>query len=211
MSGDPAALARDYESAFAAYVQAPGEGGLSAAYELGRRAVVEQVSLLELAEIHHRAMAGVLQRGSAAPGLPELARHAAAFFSEALSTHEILHRGYVEAQETAQLARSHAIQLRRLADAALAMSGAPSVAAIHRIAATRARQIIGANVALVSVTIDKRWTQRIESVSHSKTHRRWAHFEGHTDVSALYELVCRRNLPARGAGRDTPGGALGPH
>ena len=209
MTGDATALAGDYEAAFAAYVQSPGEGGLSAAYELGRRAVVEQVSLLELAQIHHRALGAVLQRGDTAARLSELATHAATFFSEALSTHEILHRGYVEAQETAQLARSHANQLRRLADAALAMSAAPSVAAIHRIVATRARQIIGANVVLVSVTIDRRWTQRIESVSHSKTHRRWAHFEGHTDVSPLYELVCRRNLPARGAGRDTGSLAFG--
>lgn len=196
----------NYEAAFAAYVRSPGEGGLSAAYELGRRAVVEQVSLLELAEIHHRAMAGALSRAGGpgpAVGVAELARHAAAFFSEALSTHEILQRGYVEAQETAQMARSHATQLRRLADAALAMSAAPSLAAIFRIVATRARQIIGANVALVSVTTDGRWTQRIESVSHSKTHRRWAHYEGQSDLSPLYDLVCRRNTPARGSGRDS--------
>ncbi|MGH2687224.1 MAG: phosphatase RsbU N-terminal domain-containing protein, partial [Actinomycetota bacterium] len=189
MTADLDRFGKDYEAAFAAYVRSPDEAGLSAAYELGRRAVLEQVSLLELSQIHHRAMAALLARGGAGPvAMPELARHAAAFFSEALSTHEILHRGYVEAQETAQMARSHATQLRRLADAALAMSAAPSVAAIHRIVATRARQIIGANVALVSLTIDGRWTQRIESVSHSKTHRKWAHFEGQTDTSPLYEL-----------------------
>jgi serine phosphatase RsbU (regulator of sigma subunit) len=195
---------KDYEAAFAEYLRSPGEQALHTAYELGRRAVADEVSLLEMSEVHHQTLVGVLDRNEGRVPVAELARQAAAFFSEALSTHEILQRGYVEAQRTAQLARRHATQLRRLADAALAMSSAPSVAAVYRIVATRSRQVIDANVAMVSVTIDDRWTQRIETVSHSKTHRRWAQFEGRTDVSPVYELVCKRNMPARG-----PGGPIG--
>jgi serine phosphatase RsbU (regulator of sigma subunit) len=187
----------DYERAFAEYLESPGERVLNTAYELGRRAVAEQVSLLEMAEIHHKTLIGAVRRSRGRTPVPELAKQAAAFFSEALSTHEIMQRGYLEAQETAQLARTHERQLRRLTDAALAMSASPSVEAIHRIVATRARQIIGANVALVSATVDDRWTQRIQTVSHSKTHRRWAHLEGEMDASPLYELVCRKNIPAR--------------
>src|SRR5947199_834760 len=205
---------KDYESAFADYLRSPGEQPLATAYELGRRAVADEVSLLEMSEVHHQTLVGALDRNEGRVPVGELARQAATFFSEALSTHEILQRGYVEAQRTAQLARRHATQLRRLADAALAMSSAPSVASIYRIVATRSRQVIDANVAMVSVTVDDRWTQRIETVSHSKTHRRWAQFEGQTDWSPVYELVCKHNVPARGpgvaAGRPDQGPAGGP-
>lgn len=202
-------FSEDYDAAFAEYLRSPGERALNTAYELGRRAVAEQVSLLEMAEVHHQTLVGALNRSGEQVPVGELAKQAAAFFSEALSTHEILQLGYLEAQQTAQLARLHATQLRRLADAALAMSAASSVAAIHRIVATRSRQVIDANVAMVSVTIDDRWTQRIETVSHSKTHRRWAHFEGQTDSSPVYELVCKGNMPARGPG-GVPHGGQGP-
>jgi serine phosphatase RsbU (regulator of sigma subunit) len=202
------ALARfhkDYESAFAEYLRSPGEQALNTAYELGRRAVADEISLLEMSEVHHRTLVGALDRNEGRIPETQLARQAAAFFSEALSTHEILQRGYVEAQRTAQLARRHATQLRRLADAALAMSAASSIATIYRILATRSRQVIDANVAMVSVTVDNRWRQHIQTVSHSKTHRRWSQFEGQVDWSPLYELVCRRNMPAR-----VPGGPITP-
>src|SRR5438046_3224365 len=132
---------KDYESAFADYLRSPGEQPLATAYELGRRAVADEVSLLEMSEVHHQTLVGALNRNEGRVPVGDLARQAAAFFSEALSTHEILQRGYVEAQRTAQLARRHANQLRRLAAAALALSPATPAAPIDRIEALRPRPV----------------------------------------------------------------------
>ena len=44
---------RDYAPAFLQYLSERGERGRRAAYELGRRAIGEQLSVLDLARIHH--------------------------------------------------------------------------------------------------------------------------------------------------------------
>ena len=52
---------RDYAPAFLQYLSEGGERGRRAAYELGRRAISERLSLLDLARIHHRVLLEVLR------------------------------------------------------------------------------------------------------------------------------------------------------
>ena len=70
-------LARDYRVAFLRYLPRRDEAPLSVGYELGRRAVSDGVSILELALIHHDALVEVL-----ADTAPEEVRRVAAAASE---------------------------------------------------------------------------------------------------------------------------------
>lgn len=73
----------------------PTEHGLQAAYELGRRALADQVSILELVGLHRAASVPLVR------GAPELLDDADAFLREALAAYEITQRGYLEAQQRA--------------------------------------------------------------------------------------------------------------
>ena len=52
---------RDYAPVFLQYLSERGERGRRAAYELGRRAISEQLSVLDLARIHHGMLLDVLK------------------------------------------------------------------------------------------------------------------------------------------------------
>jgi hypothetical protein len=52
---------RDYAPAFLQYLSQGSEPGRQAAYELGRRAIRDRLSLLDLARIHHNVLLEVLQ------------------------------------------------------------------------------------------------------------------------------------------------------
>jgi serine phosphatase RsbU (regulator of sigma subunit) len=113
MSPDLDAFRAGYRDAFRSYLNGGGETGLESAYELGRAAVTGELSLLELARIHHEVLAESL--ASSAPGeLARVARAGTDFFLESLSSFEMIRRGFGEAQETARLQQRHADQLRGL-------------------------------------------------------------------------------------------------
>ena len=52
---------RDYAPVFLQYLSERGERGRRAAYELGRRAIGERLSVLDLARIHHGTLLDVLK------------------------------------------------------------------------------------------------------------------------------------------------------
>ena len=100
-----------YATAFAQYVDQGGEAALHGAYELGREAVKEQLSVLELAAIHHAALGESLRRQA---GDIERVTHAATeFFLESLSAFEMVQRGFWEASEAVRLEREVAQTLQR--------------------------------------------------------------------------------------------------
>jgi serine phosphatase RsbU (regulator of sigma subunit) len=143
MSPELDAFRAGYRDAFRSYLNGGGETGLESAYELGRAAVTGELSLLELARIHHEVLAESL--GSAPPGeLARVARAGTDFFLESLSSFEMIRRGFEEAQETARLQQRHADQLRGLADAALAVNSTLSVDEMLERIGERASAIIGA-------------------------------------------------------------------
>jgi hypothetical protein len=85
-------IARDYRAAFLRYLPRREESALHSAYELGRTAVTDGVSLLELARIHHDVLLSVL--GDTTPeDLPQVATAASEFLLEALATYDMTQRG----------------------------------------------------------------------------------------------------------------------
>jgi serine phosphatase RsbU (regulator of sigma subunit) len=142
-NGGPA-LAVRYREAFAAYLSDRGEQALGAAYDLGRQAVAEHLSVLDLAEAHHLALAGSdRSEATLAAG--------ADFLRESLSTFETVHRGYLEVQEVARIEHEHVEQLRALADASVAINLSMTVEDIIQLTADTARRIIGVSRATVAI------------------------------------------------------------
>jgi two-component system NtrC family sensor kinase len=88
-------LAERYRSALEEFVAAGGEEARSRAYEIGRSAVAEHCGLLDIAEIHHQALATVARRTPDRSG-SHLAV-ASEFLAEVLSPFEMSLRGYREA------------------------------------------------------------------------------------------------------------------
>jgi hypothetical protein len=91
---------RDYAPAFLQYLSEGGEPGRRAAYELGRRAVSERLSILDLARIHHTVLLDVLKSHRTSHELEHIARAASEFLVEALAVFEMAHRGFTELVST---------------------------------------------------------------------------------------------------------------
>jgi len=89
------ALAQDYRAAFFRYLPRREEAALRTAYELGRSAVENGTSLLELARLHHEVLLEVLV-DSRADELAQLATAASEFLLEVLSTYDMTQRGFLE-------------------------------------------------------------------------------------------------------------------
>ena len=138
--------ARAYAEALSERASLPGDGDMAQAYELGRRAVAERVSLLDLASIHGEALVAALESGE-----PEdrerIAQLAADFLRESLSTFEITLRGYAEMREVARVEHEHVLKLQAIADTAIALEASETVPDILRVAAGRTREILQASAA----------------------------------------------------------------
>jgi Phosphoserine phosphatase RsbU, N-terminal domain len=87
---------RDYAPAFLQYLSEGGEPGRRAAYELGRRAIRERLSILDLARIHHTVLLDVLKTHRTPHELEHIAQAASEFLVEALAVFEMTHRGFTE-------------------------------------------------------------------------------------------------------------------
>lgn len=83
------ALRRDYRVAFLRYLSSRDEVPLTIAYELGRRAVEERLSILELSKIHHDTFRLVLHDGRPAE-LDGVVQAASEFFLEVLATYHMI-------------------------------------------------------------------------------------------------------------------------
>ena len=141
-------LAAAYADAFAAYLADRGERELGAAYDIGRRAVAAQLSVLDLAEAHHAALRQAISDG----GPPADTLQAGAdFLRESLSIFESVHRGYREVQEVARIEHEHVEQLRALADASVALNSSLTVEEILQLTADAARTLIRGSRATVAI------------------------------------------------------------
>jgi hypothetical protein len=87
---------RDYAPVFLQYLSERGERGRRAAYELGRRAIGERLSVLDLARIHHGTLLDVLKTHRSPQELEHIAQAASEFLVEALAVFEMTQRGFIE-------------------------------------------------------------------------------------------------------------------
>ena len=93
---DVADLTRDYRAAFQRYLPGRSEAALTVGYQLGRRAVEEGVSLLDLVGVHHVVLAEILadlRDGDTS----DVTEASSAFLLEVLSTYDMAHRSLTRA------------------------------------------------------------------------------------------------------------------
>ena len=184
-----------YAAAFHDYVTAAaGERGLERAYELGRTAVAEGLSMLDLAAIHHESLAEALALASSAEEHARAATAATEFAMESLSTFEMAQRGFREAQEAARLEQQHGLQLRGLADAALAIASTRSVDEVTALVTRHALGLVGAKQAVASVGAGADWSRATETVAQAGGPLRRSDRRG---WPPLYEAVCSSRRPLR--------------
>ena len=96
-SKTPTNFEEEYRSAFGEYARSGGEAALGRAYELGRRAITEKKSFMEIAFMHHQAIHGMLAEAPGAARHQELLKAAGDFLAEMLSPYEMAHRGVQDA------------------------------------------------------------------------------------------------------------------
>lgn len=107
---------RQYRAALADYAGREGEEALRQGYELGRRAIAEGKSLLEVASLHHQALEELLPRPRTPGGRQRLLRAGAMFLTEFLSSYEMAHRGFQDAiQALQQLNETLEQEIKRIA------------------------------------------------------------------------------------------------
>ena len=82
---------RDYRAAFLRSLPRHNEAALTLGYDLGRRAVANGVSLLDLIQVHHTVLREVLT-GPPAPDPGQVTEAACEFLLEVLSTFDMTHR-----------------------------------------------------------------------------------------------------------------------
>ena len=87
-------LRRNYRAAFLRYLPNRDEAALDAGYQIGRSAVADGLTILDLAQVHHDVLREVL-RTSSQEELDGLTGSAADFLVEVLATYEMTRRGYL--------------------------------------------------------------------------------------------------------------------
>jgi hypothetical protein len=92
-------LRRDYAAAFLRYLARREEASLHAGYKLGRAAVENHLSLLQLAQVHHDILLEALQENSR-EDVSAVATAASEFFLEVLATFDMTQRRLLHASTT---------------------------------------------------------------------------------------------------------------
>jgi hypothetical protein len=87
-------LRRNYRAAFLRYLPKRDEAALDAGYQIGRSAVVDGLTILDLVQVHHDVLREVLGTGSPEE-LDGLTATAGDFLVEVLATYEMTRRGYL--------------------------------------------------------------------------------------------------------------------
>jgi flagellar biosynthesis/type III secretory pathway protein FliH len=152
MSGGAEDFRRSYASAFEKYLRDPAEDALHSGYQLGREAVRQDLSVLDLASIHHDVLLATLSHSSPPSETATVVPRARTFFVESLSAFEMVQRGFREAHEAALVEKRNAAILRQLsnflADASLALNATESLTEMLQLVAEQARELIGAECAV---------------------------------------------------------------
>jgi Phosphoserine phosphatase RsbU, N-terminal domain len=92
-------LLRNYRTAFLRYLPSRDEAALAAGYQIGRSAVSDGLTIVDLVQVHHEVFRDVL-RTSTREELDDVTATAADFLGEVLATYEMTGRGYFAKPET---------------------------------------------------------------------------------------------------------------
>jgi phosphoserine phosphatase RsbU-like protein len=92
-------LLRNYRTAFLRYLPSRDEAALAAGYQIGRSAVSDGLTIVDVVQVHHEVFRDVL-RSSTREELDDVTATAADFLGEVLATYEMTGRGYFAKPET---------------------------------------------------------------------------------------------------------------
>ncbi|CAA9494923.1 MAG: hypothetical protein AVDCRST_MAG65-2249 [uncultured Solirubrobacteraceae bacterium] len=184
-----------YANCFSAYLSEPREETLQAAYELGRTALQDGSSILDLAVAHHAALRTAL---AAAPAEATLSA-AEDFFLESVAAFEVVQRGFREARDSAALQRRHAEMLRQLADfladASLALHTSDSIDEMLQLVCEQGRELAGAVCCMV--TLGEQPQARFRAASYPEDEVAWKAFVRWIDLSRVDAAVRDLSGPLR--------------
>lgn len=93
----PSSFRVEYIALLREYAASKTESVLGQVYELGRRAIAEQKTLMEIAAIHHEAIQELLAHENASEQRQHLLQASSEFFAECMSPYEMAHRGFQDA------------------------------------------------------------------------------------------------------------------
>lgn len=93
-------LRLDYAPTILRYLSENDEAGLQSAYELGRTAMRESVSLLEVVRVHNEVFLEVHASTRDIGEAQSVARAAAALLLELIASFEMTQRSYMETQQS---------------------------------------------------------------------------------------------------------------
>jgi hypothetical protein len=105
-------LQRDYRPAFLRYLSRRDEPARHAGYVLGRTAVVEGQSMLDLVAAHHVTLAEVLPDARDPAEVLSMSTAASEFLTEALASYSMTSSAFTELREQLQAARAELAALR---------------------------------------------------------------------------------------------------
>jgi hypothetical protein len=86
-------LRRNYRAAFLRYLPSRDEAALHVGYQLGRAAVTDGLSILDLAQVHHEVFLEVLT-DTRSEDLNRVATAASDFFLQVLATYDMAQRAF---------------------------------------------------------------------------------------------------------------------
>ena len=98
-------LERNYRTAFLRYLPNQDEAALHDGYQIGRAAVGDHLSILDLAQLHHQILMEILT-DTPTNNLAHVAAAASDFFLQVLATYDLTQRAYLakaSAQTTTDL------------------------------------------------------------------------------------------------------------
>ncbi|MBG9388498.1 PAS domain-containing protein [Caenimonas aquaedulcis] len=91
----------------------------------------------------------------------------------------------------------YTLQLQRAAEAAQAITSRPDLEAMLREVADQARSVIGAHMAVVSLTKGSDWSQAISSLSMSDRYGAWRDYAEPPNGEGIYAVVCETGRALR--------------
>src|SRR4051794_17204969 len=148
MNTDAYEFTESYAEALARYLRDSDEQTLHAAYELGRRAVDHELTVLDLAAAHQAGLLVAVSAAADAASAERAVRAAGEFYLDSLSAFEMVRRVFRETRDIALVERRHAAMLRQLssflADASLTLSATESVREVMTLTVEQARELVGA-------------------------------------------------------------------
>jgi signal transduction histidine kinase len=134
-------FAEQYAFQLREYAAGAGESALVQAYELGRLAISEQKSLMEVTFLHHQALKPLIDNERTEEQWEGLFRTSAEFLAECLSPYELSHRGSQDAAKALrQINETLEEEIKRIAYAVHDEAGQLLVA-VHLALAQMAREL----------------------------------------------------------------------